>query len=143
MTLMATFSPVRMCRPNLTLAKPPEKQTKKKKTTTFSVRRSLILDRWGCWTGRYLNRWSHKPCSICGALRLHRSPSFASASFLQLPEKCVCVCVGGGYCTLVKHLKQKSDPIICGWTVEEDVAALYALKRQTSCYLLTGYFTAV
>lgn len=51
--------------------------------------RSGIRGWWGGsdTTRHYLNRWSHKPCSICGALRHQGSPSFASASFLHLPAE--------------------------------------------------------
>lgn len=53
MILMATFSPVRMCRPSLTLAKPPEN------TSIFSKRKSQnveVAERgWG-WTGLDITR---------------------------------------------------------------------------------------
>lgn len=73
MILMATFSPVRMCRPSLTLAKPPEN------TSHLVGERAKPLGWRGMLkrTGQYPNRWSHKPCSICGALRHRGSPSFA------------------------------------------------------------------
>lgn len=87
MILMATFCPVRMCRPNLTLAKPPGKTNKR----FHSVEEKKLHWQVGykLWKRhehrRYLSRWSRKPHSICRARRLRGSLSFPRASSLFQP----------------------------------------------------------
>lgn len=138
MILMATFSPVRMCRPNLTLAKPPEKASHLAEIERAEPLAGGLLNR----TSRYLNRWSHKLCSICGAPRHQGSPSFAQASFLHLPAEEKNTPNG-------RHLKQKSNPNSgptggqdvrftlqgSAWVFFCQVAASNALKPPRSNYL--------
>lgn len=97
MILMATFSPVRMWRPSLTLAKPPWSEQEeggggeaKVLTHTHNLQHSwsTSVKFPNVNSVNYPNRWSHKPRSICRARRLHEAPSVPPASFQKKQDLC-------------------------------------------------------